>query len=86
MYKRYFLISIAFVAVIIGFLFLNGRLTEKDKYQQEFADRYRVYAVTVPTHLNFCNEKVPTHDFEIFERFDRELTINTYFQFISKHL
>ncbi len=80
MYKRYFLISIAFVGIIIGFLFLNGRLSEKDKYQQEFADRYRVYAVTVPTHLNFCNEKAPTHDFEIFERFDRELTINTYFQ------
>ena len=80
MYKRYFVVSFVFIALLIAGLFLRARLTARDKYQQEFSERYRVFAVTVPTHLNFCGEKAPTHDFEIFERFDRELTINTYFQ------
>lgn len=80
MYRTYFFISVLFVSVLIAGIFLRGRLTNRDNYQQEFAERYRVYAVTVPTHLNFCGEKVPTSDFEVFERFDRELTINTYFQ------
>ncbi len=68
------------MGIIISALFLRARLTDRDKYQQEFAERYRVYAVTVPNHLNFCGEKVPTNDFEVFERFDREITLNTYFQ------
>ncbi len=80
MFKRYFVLFFILSGFLLSVLFLKGRVTDKDKYQQEFAERYRVYAVTVPTHLNFCGEKVPITDFEIFERFDRELTINTYFQ------
>ncbi len=79
-YKKYIIVSVSFVAFIIGLLFLNARLTEKDKYQREFNEKYRVYAVTVPANLNFCGEKAPLSDFEVFERFDRELTINTYYQ------
>jgi membrane-bound lytic murein transglycosylase D len=80
MFKKYFLLFTILTGFLLAVFFLKGRLTDKDKYQQEFAERYRVYAVTVPTHLNFCGEKVPINDFEVFERFDRELTINTYFQ------
>lgn len=80
MFKKYFLLFFILTGFLVTVFYLRGRVTDKDKYQQEFAERYRVYAVTVPTHLNFCGEKVPITDFEIFERFDRELTINTYFQ------
>jgi membrane-bound lytic murein transglycosylase D len=80
MYKRYVFVFFSLTALLLAGLFVYGRFTDRDKHTREFADRYRVYAVTVPTHLNFCGEPVPTSEFEVFERFDRELTINTYFQ------
>lgn len=80
MQKKYFLPLFILIGFLASALFIRSKNTDKVRYQQEFTDKYRIYAVTVPTHLNFCGEKVPTSDFEVFERFDRELTINTYYQ------
>lgn len=78
--KKYFFLIALLSGIAFSALFINARRNDRDRYQQDFADKYRVYAVTVPTHLNFCGEKMPANDFEVFERFDRELTVNTYYQ------
>lgn len=37
-----------------------------------------VLAVTIPDDMYFAGERIPTEDFEVRERLDRELLVNTY--------
>jgi hypothetical protein len=41
---------------------------------------YNVYALELPTKLDFAGEEVPLHLPDIKERMDRELLVNTYWQ------
>ncbi|MFK7832514.1 MAG: lytic transglycosylase domain-containing protein [Winogradskyella sp.] len=44
------------------------------------ANSYNVYALEMPENLNFAGEAVPVEDPDIYERMDRELLVNTYWQ------
>ena len=48
--------------------------------QKEIKNSYNVYALEVPKDLNFAGERVPLEDPDIYERMDRELLVNTYWQ------
>ncbi len=41
---------------------------------------YNVYALPMPANLNFAGEEVPLGDPDVYERMDRELLVNTYWQ------
>ena len=41
---------------------------------------YNVCSLSIPENINFCGESVPLNDFDVMERFDRELLVNTYWQ------
>jgi hypothetical protein len=41
---------------------------------------YKIYALTIPQNLDFCGEPVPLEDLDVYERVDRELLVNTYWQ------
>ena len=41
---------------------------------------YNVYALQMPDNLNFAGEPVPVENPDIYERMDRELLVNTYWQ------
>jgi len=41
---------------------------------------YNVYALTVPDDLNFAGEALPLDNPDVFEKMDRELLVNTYWQ------
>ena len=41
---------------------------------------YNVYSLPMPENLNFAGEIVPIEDPDIYERMDRELLVNTYWQ------
>src|SRR5690606_39234794 len=41
---------------------------------------YNIYALPMPENLNFAGERVPIEDPDIYERMDRELLVNTYWQ------
>ncbi|MGM0635628.1 MAG: lytic transglycosylase domain-containing protein [Bacteroidota bacterium] len=43
-------------------------------------NEYNVFSLEVPSKMNFAGEQVPLEDPEIWERFDRELLVNTYWQ------
>jgi len=64
----------------IGGFFIHASLTEDDKMQKEFENYYRIYALSIPDNLSFAGEKVPLNDFDVKERFDRELLTNVYWQ------
>jgi len=49
-------------------------------YAEVISDSYGVFALPIPEELNFAGEPVPIDNFEVLERFDRELLVNTYWQ------
>jgi membrane-bound lytic murein transglycosylase D len=41
---------------------------------------YAIYSLDIPENLEFAGEKVPMEYFDVWEAFDRELLVNTYWQ------
>lgn len=68
------------VLVTTAVVFLNASHTEDDKMQQEFEQYYKIYTLNIPESLWFAGEAVPMNDFEVKERYDRELLTNVYWQ------
>lgn len=50
------------------------------KLENDPEPKYNVYAVQVPDDLNFADEPIPLQNPDIYERMDRELLVNTYWQ------
>ncbi|WP_299390435.1 lytic transglycosylase domain-containing protein [uncultured Gelidibacter sp.] len=48
--------------------------------EQKMVNDYNVYAIKLPDNLNFAGEKVPVSIPDVYERMDRELLVNTYWQ------
>lgn len=78
---------IGFIAVVslifIGIsAFVNTEPDPKSttKEAKSFEDDYNVFALETPENLNFAGERIPLEDPDIYERFDRELLVNTYWQ------
>src|SRR5690606_21898490 len=81
------LMSVGFLAVIgISIQAVQDPGTEygSDHYMDDNEDKvtrdYNVYALPMPENLNFAGERVPIEDPDIYERMDRELLVNTYWQ------
>lgn len=50
------------------------------KINKNVSDTYEVKAVKIPDYMEFAGERVPTEKYDIKERLDRELLVNTYWQ------
>ncbi len=48
--------------------------------EKKIINDYNVYALNVPSNLDFAGEAMPLENPDIFERMDRELLVNTYWQ------
>jgi membrane-bound lytic murein transglycosylase D len=49
-------------------------------HQRHFNDSYKVFSLTLPNELSFCDVPVPMERLDVRERLDRELLVNTYWQ------
>lgn len=47
---------------------------------KKLVNDYNVYAIQIPEQLEFAGEAVPLNDPDVYERMDRELLVNTYWQ------
>ena len=71
-----------FGLISLGALFIyavQDAPTDENLEKKLFND-YNVYALPVPKNLEFAGEKVPLTEPDIYERMDRELLVNTYWQ------
>ncbi|MBT8296182.1 MAG: transglycosylase SLT domain-containing protein [Gramella sp.] len=50
------------------------------KFDKSVADSYSVKALPMPDNLEFAGESIPLEDPDVYERMDRELLVNTYWQ------
>lgn len=56
----------------------NNEARERD--DKSVAESYRIKALPIPKEMEFAGEAVPLEDPEVYERMDRELLVNTYWQ------
>jgi membrane-bound lytic murein transglycosylase D len=73
-------IVLLLLMAFMGGVFIHASLTEEDKQQKEFETYYKIYSLAAPHKLVFAGEVVPLNDFDIQERYDREILTNVYWQ------
>lgn len=73
--------TIPLMLICIGLLnFSNDATNQNESYKNQFNKDYRIFAVNIPDKIDFAGERIPIEDFDIRERLDRELLVNTYWQ------
>lgn len=77
--------SFAIVIALIGigkfFSFSSNELADDQSFMNHFNSKYSIFALPKPTaQMDFCDERVPLENPDIWERFDKELLKNTYWQ------
>lgn len=73
------LFSAGFFLVTIFFLRSDEFSTNAaEQPDEEFPQGYRIISPKFPEHLEFAGERIPTENFEVYERMDREFLSNTY--------
>lgn len=77
------------ILAIVGLICLSGlfifavqKAPSDDNLESKtkLLNDYNVYAISIPDHLDFAGEVVPLSDPDVYERMDRELLVNTYWQ------
>ena len=79
-YYYFFGISILFFGIAQLFIFSTDLRSEDELHQQHFNMKYGIFAINQPEDLNFAGEEIPIYSSEIWERIDKELLKNTYWQ------
>ena len=79
--KVSFIISV-FSIVFLTHFFISSTYTSNSDtvHQQGFNSKYNVYSVLKPNNLKFANENIPQSTFDVWERLDKELLKNIYWQ------
>jgi membrane-bound lytic murein transglycosylase D len=72
-------LSIIFIT-LLSITFFNAVYISDVPSEKNTADSYTIKALKIPDELTFAGEKVPTELYDIKERMDRELLVNTYWQ------
>lgn len=62
------------------FVFALQDAPTDENFEKKLINDYNVYAIQVPSYLEFAGEELPLENPDILERMDRELLVNTYWQ------
>lgn len=77
----YFLGSLMLIFLFFQLFIYATELKSSDElHQQHFNMKYGIFAIVQPEELNFAGEEVPIQSPEIWERLDKELLKNIYWQ------
>ena len=75
---------VSFLAVLSFFFLLfsypTKKLSEDKLHQKQFNEKYNIFTISKPANMNFCGEKVDLKSEDIWERMDKELLKNIYWQ------
>ena len=82
--KRLRLVGILTLVALSGIITISLAFrqdgTKDDDGINPFHDKYGIYSLDLPDSVSFAGESMPLEDFDVRERFDRELLVNTYWQ------
>lgn len=71
---------IGLVSLFVVFVFAMQDAQTDENFEKKLINDYNVYALPVPENLEFAGESLPVSEPDIYERMDRELLVNTYWQ------
>lgn len=83
------LIVMLSVVIVSAFLIKATQIPSKNQIKSEkttfksdknVAENYEIKALKIPADLSFAGERVPLEIQDVYERMDRELLVNTYWQ------
>ena len=69
-----------FLTISQLFIYSTDLRSDDSLHQEQFNQKYRIFSVVQPKNLNFAGEDVPVYSPEIWERIDKELLKNIYWQ------
>lgn len=81
--KVYFIITLLAVLITVSTVIVVYKISSlQNRTPQEIIvhlnNEHRVFVPSIPSELEFCNEKVPLGDFDVKERMERELLVNVH--------
>lgn len=75
------LLSVVGLISLCGlFIYALQDAPTNENFEKKFINDYNVYALPMPDNLEFAGEPIPIQEPDIYERMDRELLVNTYWQ------
>ena len=81
MKKVFYILFFTTIVYLISKFFLFGfNDTNDNNFQNNFVQGYKVFALNLPSNIDFAGEKVPIKNFEVRESLDKELLQNVYYQ------
>ncbi len=72
------IILVAAIPVLLFQNFIAKGKIENFSTNSTFQNEYKIISPNIPEELEFCDERVPLYNFEVYERLDREFIVNTY--------
>ena len=62
--------------------FINSKTSETNDSARinQFQDNYKIFSIKKPDNISFAGEQIDLDDPDIYEKFDREIHVNTYWQ------
>ena len=76
----YFFFICIFIFLAQFFIFSSKMKNNDELFKSQFQDNYNIYSIVKPKKLDFAGEKVPIFSSEIWERLDKEMLKNIYWQ------
>ncbi len=73
-------LTVLIAGVNVLFVHSKNEGTADVERQYSFNKDYKIYALSKPENISFAGEKIPLGQPDIYERFDKEITVNTYWQ------
>jgi membrane-bound lytic murein transglycosylase D len=81
-YLYYFFLGIIVTLGLVFFpitlFFADNTANANSSPNEDFPQGYKIISPEIPAYLEFAGEKIPTENFEVFERMEREFLSNTY--------
>ncbi len=74
------IVTVVVLSSIFALLFLQSGKAKDIEGVPSFSDHYHITTPPMPQTLTFAGEKVPLDDWNVKERLERELLVNTYWQ------
>ena len=71
---------VGLISLATLFIFAVQDAPTDENFEKKLINDYNVYALQVPGYLDFAGEQMPLDNPDIYERMDRELLVNTYWQ------
>lgn len=78
------ILTILGTAIVTSVIFFSIQAKNEgpsdDQNKHNFHNSYKIFALNKPENLKFAGENIPLNDPDIYEKLDREIHVNTYWQ------